>query len=186
LKVLHVGYDFDGVLSSFHASVNQWLKMNGHDLKASQHHWNFWTEWGWSSRKFHKFWVDGVKAGVIFASKPYRGAIEGMNAVYDAGHRVHIITHRGWKEYPGLAEDLTASVLERDGAKYHSLTFSEDKTVIWTDMMVDDKPENYEALKSVGTDAYLLTRPWNKHVEGARRVRSAAEFSRKVLEIPVD
>jgi len=81
-----------------------------------------------------------------------------------------------------LCEDLTARVLERDGIKYHSLTFSGDKTIVRTDMMVDDKPENYNALRAVGTDAYLLTRPWNIHVEKAQRVRSCAEFCRKVLQ----
>jgi hypothetical protein len=179
--VLDVAYDWDGVISSFHSSVDKWLKMNGYDLKASQTNWNFWQDWGWSNSKFHKFWVDGVRAGVIFASKPYAGAVEGINSVYDAGHKVHIITHRGWKKYPGLAEDLTAVCAENFGIKYHSLTFSEDKTCVRTDMMVDDKPENYEALVAAGTDAYLLTRPWNKHIKGAQRVRSAAEFSRIVL-----
>lgn len=179
---MRVGYDWDGVISSFHASVDKWLRMNGHDLKASQNQWNFWNEWpGWSNKRFHKFWVEGVRAGVIFASHPYANAVEGINAVYDAGHEVHIITHRGWKQHPGLAEDLTATCAEQFGIKYHSLTFSADKTCIRTDMMVDDKPENYEALKAAGTDAYLLTRPWNKHVQGAQRVRSAAEFSRIVL-----
>jgi 5'(3')-deoxyribonucleotidase len=77
---------------------------------------------------------------------------------------------------------LTAACLERDGIRYHSLTFTADKTDVWTDMMVDDKPENYYDLIKAGTDAYLLTRDWNKHIEGAKRVRSVGEFSRKVLE----
>jgi hypothetical protein len=178
---MDIGYDWDGVISSFHSSVNKWLKMNGYDLKASQTNWDFWTEWGWSNAKFHKFWVDGVRAGVIFASRPYQGAVEGINSVYDAGHKVHIITHRGWKKHPGLAEELTAKIADDIGLKYHSLTFSADKTCVKTDMMVDDKPENYEDLKKAGTDAYLLSRPWNKHIQGVQRVRSAAEFSRIVL-----
>lgn len=181
---MHIGFDYDGVLSSFHRGVNDYLKIKGYkDIKAEPTQWNFWKDWGWSSKKFHKFWVQGVEDGVIFASPPYPGAIDALNSVYNAGHRVHIITHRGWAQYPGLAEDLTAACLERDGAKYHSLTFSAKKTDVWTDMMVDDKPENIDDLLEAGTDAYLLTRPWNTHIKGRKRVRSVGEFSRKVLEI---
>jgi hypothetical protein len=180
---MHVGYDYDGVISSFHAGVDKYLRLNGYEgLKASTTQWDFWKDWGWSNSKFHKFWVDGVRDGIIFATAPFPGAVDAINSVYDAGHKVHIITHRGWKKYPGLAEDLTAACLERDGIRYHSLTFTADKTDVWTDMMVDDKPENYYDLIKAGTDAYLLTRDWNKHIEGAKRVRSVGEFSRKVLE----
>jgi len=179
---MDIGSDYDGVISSFHQGVEKCLRANGlGHLKPSRTEYQFWKPWGWSNSKFHKFWVKGVEDGIIFASPPYPGAVAALNDIKAAGHKLHIITHRGWKSHPGLAEELTAACLERDGINYDSLTFSEDKTVIWTDMMVDDKPENYYALKEAGTDAYLLTREWNTHIKGAKRVRSIGEFSRIVV-----
>lgn len=183
---MHIGSDYDGVISSFLDGVNRFLSICGHNVKipANNTEYHFWRKHlGWTDEQFYDFWKKGVRAGIIFASAPYPGAVKAINAMYDAGHQIHIITHRGFHDEPGLAEELTAKVLERDGIKYHSLTFSGDKTVIKTDMMADDMPNNYHALKAAGTDAYLVTRPWNKGLAGYQRVCSLSDFSRRVLAI---
>jgi 5'(3')-deoxyribonucleotidase len=126
------------------------------------------------------FWQAGVEAGVIFNNAPYRGAVDAVNKVYNAGHVVHIITHRGWKERPWLAEDATRTWANDNGYKYHTLNFSEDKTIIRTDYFIEDNVDNYKALEEAGTEVYLLTRPWNEGLEGYRRVRSIGEFVKKI------
>lgn len=183
---MHIGFDADGVLQSFHAGCNAFLKAEGHvGIKAEQNQWNFFEEWPeWTKSDFWKFVKRGVAANVIFNTPPLRGAVEAVNAVKDAGHKVHIITARGWGD--GVAEAVSEKWFATHGFKYDSLTFSFDKTVVWTDMYVDDKPENIDALLDAGTDAYLLTRPWNTYVKERKRVRSVGDFSRKVLSIPVD
>jgi hypothetical protein len=184
MKKYDVGFDYDGCISSFQRGVEQQLRNKGFkDLKCDPLKYHFHRDWGWSDEEFQEFWKQGVRDGVIFAAKPYPGAVEAVNDIYDAGHRVHIITHRGWEDEPGLAEDLTAATLERDGFRYHSLTFTDHKPDVKTDFMVDDLPKNYDALVAAGTEAYLLTRPWNEGLEGYRRVRSVREFSRRVLSI---
>lgn len=180
---MHVGYDADGVFQSFHAGCNAFLKMEGHvGIKAEQHQWDFFLEWPeWDKKQFWKFVKRGVEAGVIFNTPPFRGAVEAFNSVKAAGHKVHIITAR-----PDYAEGISEKWFRTCGFDYDSLTFSLDKTVVPTDMYVDDKPSNIDALLKAGTDAYLLSRPWNKNYTGYKRVRSVGEFSRKVLSIPVD
>lgn len=180
MQKLHVGFDLDGVNISFQKGVDMWLKQNDYDLKCDPLSYNFWIEWGWSDDRFAQFWQEGVEAGVIFNNAPYRNSVEAVNKVYDAGHWVHIITHRGWPEKPGLAEDLTEAWLKDRGYKYHTLTFSGDKTIIKTDYFIEDNIYNYHALQEVGTEVYLLTRPWNDGLEGYRRVRSVTEFTKKI------
>lgn len=180
---LHVGFDADGVLQSFHAGCNAFLKAEGHvGIKAEQNQWDFFDEWpDWTKSDFWKFVKRGVAAGIIFNTPPFRGAVGAVNSVKEAGHKVHIITARGWGD--GLAEQVSERWFNTCGFQYDSLTFSFDKTIVWTDMYVDDKPENIDSLLKVGTDAYLLSRPWNRDYTGYKRVRSVGEYCRKVLEI---
>lgn len=180
--VLSIGEDLDGCNLMFQAGVNKALKAAGHDLKCNPYNYHFWRDWGWTDDEWMEFWVWGTEQGYIFNNAPFRGAVEANNALYDAGHKIHIITYRGFKSHPGLAEKVTESWLDTVGFKYDSLTFSEDKTVIKTDVFVEDNLDNYHALNAAGTECYLITRPWNEGVKVERRVRSVAEFARIILE----
>jgi len=181
---MRIGVDLDGCNLMFQVGVNMYLRLKGHDLKCDIYNYNFWRDWGWSDEKWMEFWKEGVEAGVIFNNAPFVGAVEALNNLHDAGHEIHIITHRGFADRPGLAEQLTEKWLDMRGYRYHSLTFSEDKTVVKTDVFVEDNLKNYEALNAVGTKAFLITRPWNEGVKVERRVRSIGEFSRRVLAMP--
>lgn len=182
-SILNIGEDLDGVNLMFQAGVNAWLRRSGFDLKCNPYNYHFWREWdGWTDERWMEFWKQGVEAGLIFNNAPFRGAVEANNALFDVGHRIHIVTHRGFEDRPGLAEKVTETWLNGAGFKYHSLTFSEDKTVIRTDVFVEDNLNNYHALNEAGTEAYLITRPWNEGVKVERRVRSVAEFARIILD----
>lgn len=179
---IRIGVDLDGCNISFQAGVNAYLRQQGFDLKCDPSQYFFWREWGWSDQQWETFWKAGVEADIIFNNAPFRGAVEAINSLHDAGHSIHVVTYRGWPDSPRLAEDVTEVWLNTNGFKYDSLTFSKDKTVIKTDVFVEDNTQNYYDLNSAGTECYLITRPWNKGIKVERRVRSIGEFSRRVLE----
>jgi len=181
-RKLRIGKDLDGCHQSFQAGVNKALKAAGLNLKCDPNEYHFWRGWGWTDEQFMEFWKKGVEDGYIFNTPPFRGAVQANHDLHNAGHSIHVITHRGFPDRPGLAEQVTENWLNAVEFFYDSLTFSEDKTVVKTDVFIEDNLDNYHALNAVGTECYLITRPWNAGVKVERRVRSVAEFARIILE----
>jgi phosphoglycolate phosphatase-like HAD superfamily hydrolase len=178
---MRVGIDLDGVCYDFAASLREYLchTIGTHSLEecTPAQRWEFYEDWGLDVSQFLAAFHDGVDAGVIFAhGDPYPNVAEAFNVIKGAGHSIHIVTDRAMGQ-PGASAAATITWLERHGLPYESITFSGDKTVAHLDVMVDDKPENYQALRAAGVDAYLLTRPWNKHVQGAQRVLDLLHFA---------
>src|SRR3954471_17428841 len=77
----------------------------------------------------------------ILASKPYPGAVETVRAWHEAGHFIHITSHRRTD-----AHGATAEWLERIALPYDELYCSEDKVArcveIGIDLLIDDSPVN--------------------------------------------
>ena len=178
---MRVGIDLDGVCYDFAASVREYLcneiRTHTPELCPEATRWEFYEDWGLALAAFLNVCHDGVNACVIFShGDPYPNVAEAFNVIRGAGHSIHIVTDRTFGQ-PGCAALDTIDWLDRHGLEYDSITFSADKTIAKLDAMVDDKPENYAALTAAGVDAWLLTRPWNKHVEGAQRVLDLLHFA---------
>lgn len=60
--------------------------------------------------------------------KPFDGAKETINDLYDKGHTIIIYTARHWGEY-----DLTEDWLKRHGFKYHRLIMGKPVGDLWID-----------------------------------------------------
>lgn len=176
---MRVGIDLDGVCYDFSASVRRFLCRT--DAYAMRHpepvRWEFYEDWGYSLDQFINTCHDGVDAGVIFThGEPYPNTAEAFMRIKAAGHSIHIVTDRSFGS-PGASASATLGWLAAHGLSYDSITFTADKTAANVDVMVDDKPANYEALRAAGVDAYLLTRAWNKHVPDAKRVLDLLHFA---------
>lgn len=175
---MRVGVDIDGVLYPFAESVADYLRTIGrHGEYPAATRWEFYEDWGLSLPEFLRLCHDGVDAGVIFhRGAPFPGTVAALNRIRAAGHTIHFGTDRSFGA-PGASAYATYSWLGRYGFEYDSVTFTTDKTILDVDVMIDDKPENYLALKAAGIGAYLQDRAWNAHVPNARRVSSLAEFA---------
>jgi hypothetical protein len=178
---MRVGIDLDGVCYDFAASVREYLchtaATHEPDVCTDPTRWEFYEDWGLDLPAFLDAFHAGVDAGVVFShGEPYPNVAEAFSWIKAAGHTIHIVTDRSMGQ-PGASEAATAAWLSRHGLHYDSLTFSPDKTVVHLDVMVDDKPSNYAALCDAGVEAWLLSRPWNMHVEGARRVLDLLHFA---------
>jgi uncharacterized protein len=97
----------------------------------------------------------------IMAAEPYPGAVETVRAWKEAGHFIHITSHRAADAHPD-----TARWLERIGLPHDELYCSYDKVSrcreIGIDVLIDDSPVNLEGAQEHGIVAATLLHPWNR------------------------
>lgn len=143
--------------------------------------WHFYEddEWGnLTTEEFLEVAAWGVKHGIIFSyGLPIRGFAEGMRAMAEDGHELHIVTARSFPGVEAECQIQTRAWLDRFGVPFDSLTFSEDKTNPMTDFFIDDRDKNLDALAMAGICPVRMNQPWNEHVgEAYPAVHSWAEF----------
>ena len=99
----------------------------------------------------------------ILAAVPYPGAVETVREWKDAGHFIHITSHRDT-----TAHHATERWLEAIGLPYDELYCSFDKIThcreIGIDLLVDDSPRNIERALEAGMRAATLLHPWNREI----------------------
>ena len=99
----------------------------------------------------------------ILGSEPYPGAVATVKSWHEAGHFIHITSHRAVE-----AHGATAQWLERIGLPYDELYCSSDKVTrceeIGIDLLIDDSPENLRRAIDAGITAATLLHPWNREL----------------------
>src|SRR3990167_9194143 len=95
----HIGVDVDGVCYPFtdDASivVADFLHIDQMELPVPKV-WDFMSEqWGVDQKTFWEIWYEDVaRGGAWLRLPPVPGTLEGLHLLRDAGHSIHIITHR--------------------------------------------------------------------------------------------
>lgn len=188
-RQLNVGFDLDGVLYDFGASVKAYLASIGrpvefHNNGAEPHTWNFFESWGMSGKEFVQICNDGADAGYIFCGGVRPNAVETVKAVKRLGHKITIITDRSFGAYPGVSEQNTYQWLHQHGIPYDEIHFTPNKTIVPTDIFIEDKLENYDAITAAGTECWLINRDWNReHGDDDRlRINDVIEYLPKVID----
>ena len=178
---MRVGFDCDGVLYDFTDGFRRSIPEKFHHLKANR--WNFFHDWGISTQEFLDYSKKGVENKILFwTGDPIENSVDVVNNIRLAGHEVIIITHRGiFGEGESLAREATEHWLSLHGIGYDDLVLTEDKTSVKTDIMIEDKPENYLDLEKAGIESWIVDQPWNLHFEAKRRVPDLLAFEEKVL-----
>jgi uncharacterized protein len=99
----------------------------------------------------------------IAAAEPYPDAVETVNGWHEAGHFIHITSHRDER-----CHSATTRWLDDIGLRYDELYCSFDKVArcreIGIDVLVDDSPVNIAAALEAGIVAATLRHPWNQDV----------------------
>jgi uncharacterized HAD superfamily protein len=99
----------------------------------------------------------------ILAAEPYPDAVETVRAWKEAGHFIHITSHRDT-----TAHGATERWLEAIGLPYDELYCSYDKVshcrAIGIELLIDDSPVNLEAAVDAGIRAATLRHPWNRDI----------------------
>lgn len=148
------------------------------------HTWNFFEYWGMGVNDFVQLCHDGADAGFIFCGDTRPNAAAAVNIVKNMGHTIVIITDRAFGTTKEVSENHTRRWLAENGIPYDELYFSADKTCVPTDIFVEDKLSNYDALEAVGTECWLITRPWNSEhgADDRKRINDVMDYVSKVEE----
>ncbi len=100
---------------------------------------------------------------VVLAAEPYPGAVDVVRRWHEAGHWIHITSHRAT-----VAHAATARWLERIGLPYHDLHCSYDKISrareLGIDVLIDDSPVNLAQAIEAGILGATLVHPWNREL----------------------
>jgi hypothetical protein len=180
---LKVGIDLDGVCFDFAASLRRYLVASKKDADLTiqpgePSRWEFYLDWGLEEWEFIDVCNDGVDAGYIFSGGYIDMAPSAINFIRSLGHSIHIVTDRQFGQYPETSHKATKNWLWEHDIEYDTLTFSADKTCVKTDMFIDDKLSNYDALVAAGVDCYLVDRPWNQDPgDDRKRLKSIQEYA---------
>lgn len=187
---MRVGFDLDGCLYDFGESVRRYLDSIGRtygwkDDADEPHHWDFYEYWGMDRDEFTQICHDGADAGYIFCGGTRPGAVEAVGRVARLGHEIIIITDRQFGSTPEVSHNNTIGWFAQHGIEYDELVFSANKNAVPTDMFVEDKLENYDALIDAGVDAYLINRAWNQVPGGdaRKRIDDISDYARIVSEV---
>jgi hypothetical protein len=112
---------------------------------------------------------------VILAGRPYLGAVETVRRWHEAGHFIHITSHRDTRAHAATERWLNAIALPFD-----ELYCSFDKVTrcseIGIDVLVDDSPVNIARALDAGIVAATLVHPWNAEVCEEDDVVSAQDW----------
>lgn len=182
MRPLDVGFDMDGVIYDFRQAHSDFEVSRGNlhcSLDRADDHWDYFQGWDMSLDDWLASYAEGVDAGhVLWRGEPMSGAQAAFDAIHSMGHRIHIVTDRSIGTDP---QGATRAWLEASGLTFDTLTFSRDKTTVSTDVFIEDRLENADALNAAGTLCYLINRPWNAQPGDDRpRVDTLDEFVSKV------
>jgi uncharacterized HAD superfamily protein len=112
----------------------------------------------------------------ILAGVPYPGAVETVRSWRDAGHFIHVTSHRDPRCY-----DATARWLEQIGLPYNDLHTSHDKVgrclELGIELLIDDSPENLARAIEHGLLVATISHPWNRDLCEEEDVICAADWA---------
>src|SRR3954469_2694052 len=98
---------------------------------------------------------------VIAAGRPYDGAVEAVRRWHDAGHFIHVTSHRARESHAATAEWLEAV-----GVPFDDLHCSYDKVArcreLGIELLVDDSPVNLVRALDAGIRGATILHPWNR------------------------
>ena len=111
----------------------------------------------------------------VLAARPYDGAVEVIGRWKEAGHFIHITSHRSTE-----AHGATTRWLERVGLVYDELYCSYDKVArcaeIGIDVLIDDSPVNLERAMEHGITPATIVHPWNRDLVEEEDVVAADDW----------
>lgn len=182
---MRVGLDVDGVLYRFTKAYHLWLnntKGMSLSLEDEAQTWDWFLDWE-TSEEFGKNLHESVDAGHMYwLGELYEPQIaQNLRDLKASGHSIHVVTARtfGVLRCP---EQATRHWFDNNDLVYDTLTISKDKTVVETDVFLEDNLKNYDVLEAAGIRSYLVNRPYNLQEDNRRRVDSVDEFTKLILE----
>jgi beta-phosphoglucomutase-like phosphatase (HAD superfamily) len=116
------------------------------------------------------------RAESVLAAKPYEGAVETVRRWHEAGHFIHVTSHRATE-----CAEATQRWLAAIGLPYDELYCSWDKVArcqeIGIDVLIDDSPVNIERALDAGMTVATISHPWNRDLCETEDVLCAKDWA---------
>ena len=155
--VVIVGLDVDNVLFPFSEGYAAWAEvikgLKPGTLDPEPRHWSWYKDWGWTTEEFLDVYIEAIKNGFWLYPAARPGALYTAWWLNSRGHEIRYVSDRavqGTRECitPTAAETLTSAWLEKEGFPqvYGNVIITGDKASVKTDIILDDKPENIDAV----------------------------------------
>lgn len=189
LSAADVMVDIDEVIMATVDHIHEIAFERGlHDGSKPMSTWAGYEQYGCPPEVYWDLWSDFALSGGYLNSPPIPGAVEALRELYFEGHRIHLVTARGFMNHASDIRLWTPQWVEEFAVPWHTLSFAKDKVAVQHDLAIrfdyaiDDSPKNYEMLDSDGVNVYLQSHPHNATFDASRRVNAMQEFVDIILE----
>jgi len=164
-----------------------------HDGSEPANNWCGWEQYGCPQDVYWALWETFMTRDGYLTTPPIEGAVEALRFLSWEGHRIHVVTARGF--FPDSAERIrawTPQWLEEFAVPHTSLTFSHNKAEaqdvigVRFDAAVDDSPKNWHVLDDAGVNVFLQDHGHNlayPDIPADRRVPNLWEWAFKVEKL---
>ena len=186
-ETLDVMVDVDDVIVPWFDTVLAECGRHWGQPASTDFGWQMWEHWGRTREEWHDVVISATARGLYTTVDPLPYAVEAINRLRWYGHRVHIVTARGFMENGSNIRLWTKEYLETYGIGHDTLTFAKDKVAaqetleVEFDWAIDDGLHNFKALSEAEVNVWLMDAPHNRSFETDFRVSSLWEFANQVL-----
>lgn len=174
-----IGVDLDGVVADYTGGL---LKFAEETLGLCRHTLPPPRDWGFSNVQFkssvgkefqfydmHNAFVSFPHHGLLkLKVLPY--AIQSLRSLRDRGHTIRIVTQRG--AHADAAETAhmkqTLHWLQKKLIPFHEIVFTNDKTSVRCDVMLEDAPHHIQAFAAAKIPYLIFDQPYNQQEPGIR------------------
>lgn len=175
--------DFDDVIYPWSQTAHEICERagitNGNEIDC----WEFWRSYGCEEREVWDVLGEATISRELYVAEPIPGAIEQLERIQSYGHRLHIVTARGFGQHGETVKEATHEHVEKWAVPHDSLHFEKDKTKVAGEFAIDDGLHNYYNLLDDGRRPFLMDTPHNQSDKTAWRVRSMREFADIILSV---
>lgn len=174
--------DIDDVIFPLIDQIHEGARLKGYHDGSVGPEWSA-TQYPCSEDDYWDLWAEFTLANGYVLTEPNHDAVEALRFLLWEGHRIHLVTARGFMKNAEEIRAWTPQWLEEFAVPHHTLTFSKDKPAaqaelgVTFDFAIDDHPKNYQALREAGVRAYLLDHHHNREHEAEFRVPSVWEWA---------
>ena len=186
---LDIMIDIDDVIVPWFETVDRRCREAWGDHHAPCVAWDMAGHYGVTRREWEAVVISATLDGLYTTTEPLPGSVEALRRLMWAGHRLHIVTARGFFANGDNIRAWTKDYLNNFAVPHETLTFAKDKVAaqaelgVRFDFAVDDGVHNFEALHAAGVPTYLHTAPHNSTYVAppGLRVDSLWEFANIIL-----
>lgn len=189
MKPLNLMIDIDEVLFPLGDSIHEIGHEVGlHDNSTPWSQWEAWHQYGCDEGSYWELWKIFADRDGYTTTPPIPGQVEALRHLYFEGHRINLVTARGFFDNGDEVKAWTRQWIENFAVPLHSLTFTQDKVATQQglgafDLAVDDSPKHYSALEADDVNVWLQDHPHNRDFQASCRISNLWQFAATVKKV---